>query len=85
MVHEQTGALTVLLAGATDTFAEQTVVEQIERALAAQGVRPLPITVTRVAAIPRTAAGKAPLFRSTHPVERPAGKPREPRMGEREQ
>jgi phenylacetate-coenzyme A ligase PaaK-like adenylate-forming protein len=64
VVHEQAGGLTVLLTGAPDDLPEHTVQEAIDTALTAQGVRPPTITIERVATIPRTAAGKAPLIRS---------------------
>jgi putative adenylate-forming enzyme len=70
-VIQEADGLSVLLAGASDGLAEEGLVGALTQALADQGVRVPPISVRRVATIPKTAAGKAPLikaFRNASPV-----------------
>jgi hypothetical protein len=59
--------LTVLLSGASETLAEETLAEAVQRVLAAQGVAPLTVRVQQVAAIPRGAGGKALLVKLNIP------------------
>lgn len=73
VIGEESGALTVLLAGVPAGLEKRAVLESIEHALAALGVDPPSITVKSVAAIPRTAAGKAPLIRSGSHTDRSDG------------
>lgn len=63
VVQERDG-VKVLLSGVQEGFADVTLADALRRALAAQGVRVSGIEVQRVAALPRTAAGKSPLIQS---------------------
>ena len=63
MVQESDG-LHVLLRGVRGRFEDETLADELRRELAAQGAVVPPVWVRRVAAIPRSAAGKAPLIRS---------------------
>lgn len=58
--------LLVLLAGVQDGLADETLVDQLTLSLAQEGVHTPYITVQRVASIPKTAAGKAPLIKAYH-------------------
>jgi phenylacetate-coenzyme A ligase PaaK-like adenylate-forming protein len=69
-IIQEPDRLRLLLAGADGGSANGALPEALARALAAHGVRVPPIVVERVPAIPRTAAGKAPLVKSNLP--RPA-------------
>lgn len=71
VVQQADGGLAVLLSGAPDELDDRAVAEPLARALADQGAAVPPIAVRRVAAIPRSAGGKAPLVRS----ERDTGVP----------
>lgn len=55
--------LSVLLSDARNGLTDRLLVDVLSRALADQGAAALPVTVQRVPAIPKTAAGKAPLIR----------------------
>jgi phenylacetate-CoA ligase len=57
--------LTVLLSGVREGFADSTMVDSLKRELAAQGALVPPVKVRRVATIPRTKVGKAPLIKAT--------------------
>jgi phenylacetate-CoA ligase len=57
--------LTVLLSGVREGFADSTMVDSLKRELAAQGAIVPPVKVRRVATIPRTKVGKAPLIKAT--------------------
>lgn len=59
VIREPEG-IRVLVAGAVNAA---DVARMLERGLVAAGVAPLPLLVTEVSAIPRTALGKAPLVR----------------------
>ena len=56
--------LEVLIAGARDGFSAEALAGGLQRELGTQGVAALPIQVVQVAAIPRSAIGKAPLIRA---------------------
>jgi phenylacetate-CoA ligase len=56
--------LTLLLSGLREAVADETIRDALSQALAAQGAVVPPIHVQRVAAIPKTAAGKAPLIKA---------------------
>jgi phenylacetate-CoA ligase len=62
-VMQDAGGLHVLLSGVRQGFEDATIAVQLRDALAAQGAVPPAIQVERVAAIPQTAAGKAPLIK----------------------
>jgi hypothetical protein len=47
---------------------DETLIDQLTRSLAQAGVRAPYIHVQRVAAIPKTAAGKAPLIKAYRPA-----------------
>jgi putative adenylate-forming enzyme len=59
--------LTVLLAGAPADYREEELAKALQAALTAQGVVVPAITVERVAAIPKSASGKAPLIKAYAP------------------
>jgi phenylacetate-coenzyme A ligase PaaK-like adenylate-forming protein len=59
--------LTVLLAGAPADYREEELTKALRAALTAQGVVVPAITVERVAAIPKSASGKAPLIKAYGP------------------
>ena len=62
-VVQQADSLNILLSGVSDGFSEETMVGTLTQALAAQGASAPPVEVGWVSAIPRGAAGKAPLIR----------------------
>lgn len=62
--------LNILLSGAPQDFSDEGLVEELSRALAAEGAIVPPVRVRHVPAIPRSATGKAPLIKSNLP--RPA-------------
>lgn len=66
-VVQEADGLSLWLAGAMSDVADTALVESLTTALAAQGVRSLPIRIKHVATIPKTAAGKAPLVRAYVP------------------
>ena len=59
VIQEADDGLTVLLSGVRSGLADEAVVDQLTRALVEQNVRAPRITIQRVAAIPKTASGKA--------------------------
>jgi len=63
VIQEADDGLTVLLSGVRSGLADEALVDQLTRALVEQNVRAPRITIQRVAAIPKTASGKAPLIR----------------------
>lgn len=67
-VVQEADGLSVLLSGAKGGVADMALVQSLTTALAAQGVRSLPIRVKHVATIPKTAAGKAPLVKAYVPL-----------------
>lgn len=72
VVQEASGALTLLLSGTPEGLADEAVSERLGVALAGQGARVPAIEVKRVAVIPKTASGKAPLIRAARRAEEPA-------------
>jgi phenylacetate-CoA ligase len=67
IVQEPEG-LTVLLSGVREGFANTTLLNSLRRELEDQGVVVPPVKVRRVATIPRTTVGKAPLIKSYVPT-----------------
>jgi putative adenylate-forming enzyme len=63
-VIQESDGLNVLLSGINAEFAEEVLVGELQKALGAQGVIIPAIKIQRVAAIPKTAGGKAPLIKS---------------------
>jgi putative adenylate-forming enzyme len=63
-VVQEADGLSILLSGVRGEFADETLADALRRALASHGAVVPPIRVRRVAAIPQTAAGKAPLIKS---------------------
>jgi phenylacetate-coenzyme A ligase PaaK-like adenylate-forming protein len=66
LVQEPTG-LRVLLSNVQGQFNEELLVDELQRAVAAQGAVVPPVRVQRVTSIPRNPGGKAPLITSTMP------------------
>lgn len=66
VIQEADEGLTLLVSGAQDGLIEEALREQLVRELTAQGVRLPRLTLQRVATIPKTAAGKAPLIKAYH-------------------
>lgn len=70
IVHKADG-FCINLAALRDGFDETSLLSSLRRALEACGAIPPPLHIERVAAIPKTAAGKAPLIRAArHPDHR---------------
>lgn len=68
-IIQETNSLTVLLSGVAESFEDTVLVNRLQAELTAQGVSKFPIHIQRVIAIPKSAAGKAPLIKasqSTH-------------------
>jgi hypothetical protein len=63
-IVQGTNGLTLLLSRVRGAFLDDILVEQIQQALANQGVVVPPISVQHVDAIPKAASGKAPLIQS---------------------
>ncbi len=61
VIQEPDDGLIVLLSGARNAAADETLVDQLTRSLAEHGARVPRIQMQHVPAIPKTAAGKAPL------------------------
>jgi phenylacetate-CoA ligase len=70
-VVQEADGLRVLLAGLSEGEAVTEAGAAIRQALAEQGVAVLPVAVERVAAIPKSASGKAPLIKALHREARP--------------
>lgn len=68
VIHEADDRLTVLLAGAREGLTDADLRERLADSLAQEQVRVPVITIEHVAAIPKTAAGKAPLVVSSRPA-----------------
>jgi phenylacetate-CoA ligase len=66
VVQEPEG-LRILLSNVRGEVDEGRLVDEVQRALVAQGAVAPPVRVQRVSTIPRSAGGKAPLIRSTVP------------------
>jgi phenylacetate-coenzyme A ligase PaaK-like adenylate-forming protein len=64
VVQQADNSLTVLLAGVHDGLTNEQVAQQLTQSLAKEGAQVPPIQVQRVAEIPKTAAGKAPLVKA---------------------
>ncbi len=64
VVQETDSSLTVLLSGARNGLRDQAVSEAIRKELTSEGVILPLIKVQRVAQIPKSASGKAPLIKS---------------------
>ena len=64
VIQQADDGLVVLLTGVRDGLTDEALIEQLSRSLAQEGARVPYIQVQRVAAIPKTAAGKAPLIKS---------------------
>jgi phenylacetate-coenzyme A ligase PaaK-like adenylate-forming protein len=60
--------LVMLLTGVRDGLMDEALIDQLTRSLAQEGVRVPYIHVQRVAVIPKTAAGKAPLIKAYRPA-----------------
>jgi hypothetical protein len=56
--------LIVLLMGARDGMADETLIDQLTKSLAHEGARVPYLTIKHVSEIPKTAAGKAPLIKA---------------------
>lgn len=56
--------LVLLLTGARDGLTDESIIEQLTRSLAREGARVPYLRIQRVAEIPKTASGKAPLVRA---------------------
>lgn len=67
IVQAADDSLTVQLSGARDGLAAAAVAESLRQALAAEGVHVPSIQVQRVAGIPKTTSGKAPLIKAYRP------------------
>ncbi len=63
-VIQEAGGLRVLLSGVRGEFEDETLLGTLQQALAEQGANVPRVEVQRVSAIPKTAAGKAPLITS---------------------
>ena len=68
VIHEADDSLTILLNGVRGGLTDMALRDQLAASLAQEGVRVTAITIERVAAIPKTAAGKAPLIMSRRSV-----------------
>jgi len=64
-VIQEKGGLRVLLSGLRGAFEDEALADSLRRALAEQGAIVARVEVQRVDSIPKTAAGKAPLIKST--------------------
>lgn len=71
VVQEADASLTVLLSGVRDGLVDDALTDRIAQTLAGRGVYVPHIQVQRVAAIAKTAAGKAPLVKAYRPVATP--------------
>lgn len=72
-VVQEPAGLRVLLSNVQGQFDEELLVDELRRALAAQGATVPPVWIQRVAAIPRNAGGKAPLIMSKMPERARSG------------
>jgi phenylacetate-coenzyme A ligase PaaK-like adenylate-forming protein len=77
-VIETDGRLRVLVAGLASGIDDADVADRVASGLRAVGALDVPIAVERVAAIPRTALGKAPLIRRSPRVPLESEQSREP-------
>ncbi len=58
----------MLLTGVRDGLTDEALINQLTRSLTQEGAHAPYIHVQRVSAIPKTAAGKAPLIKAYRPV-----------------
>src|SRR5262245_53558905 len=63
-IAQEADGLRVLLSGAREGFSDESLVDALRQALRDQGVVISNVEIQRVAAIPRSAAGKAPLIKA---------------------
>jgi phenylacetate-CoA ligase len=68
VIHEADDGLTLLVTGMRDGLTDAALRDQLTRSLAQERVRAPAIKIEHVAAIPKTAAGKAPLITSRRSV-----------------
>jgi hypothetical protein len=66
-VVQEADEIKVLLSGVREGVEDQRLIDSLRKALKAQGVVVPPLKVPRVLALPRTAAGKAPLVKAYAP------------------
>jgi phenylacetate-coenzyme A ligase PaaK-like adenylate-forming protein len=66
VIQEADDSLTVLLSGVRNGLTDAALSDQLLRSLAQERVRAPAIKIEHVAAIPKTAAGKAPLIKAYH-------------------
>ena len=69
VIQEVDDSLTLLVTGVRDGLTDTALSEQLTRSLAQEQVRMLAIKIEHVAAIPKTAAGKAPLVKAYRPSQ----------------
>ena len=68
VIHEADDSLTVLLSGVRNGLTDAALSDQLAQSMAQEQVRVPAIKIEHVAAIPKTAAGKAPLVVSRRPI-----------------
>lgn len=68
IAQQADGGLVVLITGVREGMADDALIDQLSRSLAQEGARVPYIQVQRVAAIPKTAAGKTPQIKAYHPA-----------------
>jgi hypothetical protein len=71
-IAQETDGLKVLLSGARGGFSDEILVDALRQALRDHGLAISNVEVQRVAAIPRSAAGKAPLIKAHRASSRQA-------------
>lgn len=69
VIQEADDSLTLLITGVRDGLTDAALREQLTRSLAQEQVRMPAIKIEHVAAIPKTAAGKAPLVKAYRPSQ----------------
>jgi phenylacetate-CoA ligase len=69
VIQEVDDSLMLLVTGVRDGLADATLRDQLTRSLAQEQVRMLAIKIEHVAAIPKTAVGKAPLVKAYRPPQ----------------
>ena len=70
-IVQNSDGLTVLLSNVPESFSDNVLVNRLTQELAAQGVHVPLIQVQHVTAIPKNAAGKAPLIKANPAAQRP--------------
>src|SRR3989304_3322702 len=68
VTQQADAGLGLLLSGGRDGLLDEALIDQLTRSLAREGVRVPYLHVQRVAAIPKTPAGKAPLIKASRPA-----------------